>query len=400
MKKLLAFFNNKRFKHGGLSFALTAVVIAVVVVLNIVAGLVSERFAKPLDLSANRMFSIAEDTQGELSGLDSKLTITVASRESDFVHNGTFYNQTNEILKRFAAASPNITLNYVNLMSNPDFAAGYEGLRDDSIIVESEKTNRHKILTTENYLHAAYYDLRSGNQITQEEYNMYNSMGAVGMVEADVSAAAEGALLSAILAVTDENPVNVGFTTGYSENKNEHLEAMLEMYAYTNQSIDLVTGDIPDDLDFIIMLAPQDDYSKQSLKKLEQWLDNEGEFGKSLLYISHAYANVPNIDSFLAARGIAVEREYARQTEPRDMNNFQRFTPMEYTQGLNPEHEVYGMFMRHTSQVFEAYRNMETRVFLVAQDSALCPFEELFDDESADNDSDNSDNDSDSSDSD
>jgi hypothetical protein len=391
MKKILSFFNKKKFKHGGVSVLFTAVFIAIIILINIIAGLVLDRLDISVDLTADRMFSIEADTVQYLSGLTDNVTIVVASRENDFINisGGGFYNQTNEILKRFAGASPNITLSYMDIMSNPNFFKDYEGAIPGSVIIKSQGTLRHKMLDAEDYFHATYYDLRNGNPISREDYQAMNSMGMSGMVTADVSAGAEIAFLSAILSVTDTNPINVGFTTGYAETKNEQLELNLQRYAYTNREVDLVTEDIDPKLDMIIIHSPKTDYSQDTLNKLDKWLDNNNEFGKTLIYISHEFAETPNIDTFLFDWGIKVERAYVRQTDPLAGPSLQRFTPQEFTDGLNAEYDVLGIFIRHTNQLFEANRNMKTRSILFSDDSALFPFEAIPTDSDNEDDEDN-----------
>jgi hypothetical protein len=102
-------------------------------------------------------------------------------------------------------------------------------------------------------------------------------------------------------------------------------------------------------------------------------------FGKTLIYVSHYFAETPNIDTFLEAWGIEIERAFVRQSDPRSDMNFQRFTPTKYNEGLNPEFDILSRYMRHVVQTFEgnAHRNMETFPILSAGNSALYPFSEI-----------------------
>ncbi|MCL2035813.1 MAG: GldG family protein [Oscillospiraceae bacterium] len=389
IKKFTKIFTSKKFKHGGLSILLTVIFITGVVLVNIIAGMLLERFDVKVDTSANRIFSIEEDTAAFLRDLDDEVTLTVLSRENDFITEGgfsEFYNQTNEILKRFAAASNGkITIHYLDLASNPDFADKYENaLSPTSIIVESKTTLRHRILNDGDYLEVSYFD-PDGNPVS-EEYAGFYSM--YGMLQTDVSAAAERELLSAILAVSDVEPTHVAFAvTGFNESKNEFLEELLSMNAYNVSEIDMVkTVTIEPELDFIIIDSPTADYTDAALEKLNNWLNNDGLLGKTLIYITHESASTPNLDAFLESHwGIQVERAFVFQRDPRYATadqalqiNVQYYQPQEYLERLNPNFEIHGELMRKVNRVFEERSNMRTFSLLSSYEgSVVLPFEAL-----------------------
>ncbi|MCL1789176.1 MAG: GldG family protein [Oscillospiraceae bacterium] len=392
MKKIagvLKFFDNKRFKYGSLSVVFTAIFIAGIILINLIAGLISERLDAALDLTPGQMFSIDRNTVKFLENMTDRVTITVCSTESDFTsgspNTGEYYNQTNEILKRFAGSSRNIALNYIDLMTNPDFAKKYDRLSGGSVIIQSANTERHKILDANDYFNITYYDMSSGNQISEEEYKMYDTLGMGGYVHADISAGAESAFLSAILSVTDVNPVHVGIMTGYGELKNEHMEVLLERNAYSVQTIDLITGDIPAEIDFIIANSPSADYTADTISKLAAWLDNGGAFGKNLMFIAHQNAEIPEIDSFLEEWGIGIERTYVMQSDTRYTAPvagidfpIQYYKPDRFGEKLNPDYRIFGELLRHTYQIYEAWQNIETTPVLSAYDGAvLVTFEEF-----------------------
>jgi hypothetical protein len=375
MGKLTKLLKNKRFKYGGLSVLLTALFIAGVILLNIVAGLILERLDVSIDVSAERIFSIEEETAQFLGTLTDRVTITVMGRETEFAGFNEFYNQTNEILKRFSGASANITLRYLDLMTNPDFAARFGNtLNASSIVFESESTGRHRILYTEDYLRVEYTDLE-GNPVPPEFRAM---LAAHGMLSENIDAMAESTFLSAILSVTDENPIHVGVISGHNESKNAELELLLDRNAYVLHEINIMTEDLSDELDFILINAPTADYSEATLTRINEWLDNSGQFGKSLIYISPVSAQTPNLDSFLREWGIEVERNYVFQRDSRYATaiqqlslNVQLYESHVYFSRLNPAYEIYGEFMRHVNQLWEARSNMVTFPLLSSYDGAI-----------------------------
>jgi len=354
----------KKLKHGSLSVLLTAVFIAAIIAINLIGGLVFERLDITADLTTNRIFSIGDDTREFLSTITDDVTITVTSRENDFAATHDYFNQTNEILKRFAGASSNISLRYIDLMTNPDFAANFDNLDAFCLIVESANTERRKVLRIEDYLELS------------------------PMVRAPDFTMAENALASAVLSVTEERPVHVGIITGHGESKNPQIEMLLSKNAYNLHEINLMTTNLmtfEPQLDFIIINSPTADYTADSVAKLNTWLDNDGKFGKTLILTSAVSANTPRLDALLADWGIEVERSYVMQTNPQhaaqieQANLFiQYYKAHDYDKDFNADYKLYGELMRHVKQLFEARTNITTRPILTSNDGAVVlPFSVL-----------------------
>ena len=57
-------FNSKKFKHGAMATAFTCVFIAVVVLVNVVATILFDRFPITIDLTENKIYSVSEDARG------------------------------------------------------------------------------------------------------------------------------------------------------------------------------------------------------------------------------------------------------------------------------------------------------------------------------------------------
>ena len=74
IKKLL---QNKKFKHGSLATAITAIFIAIIVVVNIVVALLIDRFDWKIDLTANQIYQVTDQTEEYLKNYNEKVTIYV-----------------------------------------------------------------------------------------------------------------------------------------------------------------------------------------------------------------------------------------------------------------------------------------------------------------------------------
>lgn len=109
-------FKNKKLKYGGLSILFTVIFIVAVVLVNVIITLLGDRFMPAADLTDSGLYSIEQSTVDYIKTITDEVTITVTSEESAFTGGSSYYYQTNEILKKIAAANSNITLQYIDVV--------------------------------------------------------------------------------------------------------------------------------------------------------------------------------------------------------------------------------------------------------------------------------------------
>lgn len=294
-----------KMKRGSLAALFTIAFIAAAVLVNIIVGVLSERFGVKADLTDDKLYTLDETTELFLDNrLDEDITITVLNSEQTFIENQN-NRQVNEILKKMEIASSNISIEYVNLDKNPNYSSKFkdETIDTNYIVVECGKTGRHKVISPMDYfglsteealMYYQYYNLVQGYFIEQEA-------------------------VSAMMFVSDENPVRIAFTEGYGETDSTALRTLLSDNGFAVETLDLLTTDeIDSDIDFVIVHAPTIDMDNDQLLKLDKFLDNNGEYGKSILYFaSIAQPKTPNIDSFLADWGLSVGYSDVGQSDDR-----------------------------------------------------------------------------------
>lgn len=295
-------FNARSFKHGSMSVVLTVVFVAAVVVLNVIVGLISERFDAAADLTDMGIYTLDEQTENYLkSTLSTDITITVLRTEKAFEEQDSSYKQVNEILKKMEMTGGHVKVNYLDLDQNPNYTSQFKGetISTNYIVVECEKTGRHRIISP--------YDYFTFNQTMLQYYGYY----------VPESSNIEQEAVSAMLSVSNDEVVKVAVTEGFGETDSTILQSLLTKNGYEVETLKLTTTDeISADYDFVIMYGPTIDPDKSQIAKLDKYLDNGGKFGKNVFYFaSVTQPETPNIEDFLNDWGVSVGYAEIGQTD-------------------------------------------------------------------------------------
>ncbi len=298
-----AFLKSRKARHGSIAIAIIAVVIALVIVLNIVVGLLTERFpAMKIDLTANQSFALQEDTVDYVSHLDKEVTVYILMPETSFDNQGTYFVQAKNLIDKMKSDSDGkINIKYVDLTTNPTFTSNYPSVDWDTTsnnylaIVECGK--QYKVLTLEDCFE---YD--------QETYSYYGSYQFTGTT-------IEQALVTAMLYVTTDDKVLVNMITGNQEQDYSGMVTLLENNAYEVNEVRLVTQNIDDKAEIVVLYAPAVDLDESATEKISEWLDNDGKYGRTLIYVPSAEkVDTPNLDALLEEWGMKINGGYVFET--------------------------------------------------------------------------------------
>ena len=322
--------NLKKLKHGTMATVLTVVFIVVLVLVNIVATSVFERFPLTIDMTSDDSYTISDETADYIKNVDKEVKITVLSEEKEFASTSKYIRQSNEILKNIVKSNKNFSIKYIDLLSNPEVKSEYEdSLSEYDIIVESGKNHERTTLVHPQDLvkfssdfEKSFQQNMGGTLDSFIEY--YGGMTAIQNYSAGVeSNCAEQAFTSAILKVTDANPVTVTLLTGRKELASlTYFKTLLNANGYTVNSINITTQDIPKETNLIVMGAPSVDYTENEVEKVSSFLDNGGKLEKNLLYIeSVQQPKTPNIDELLEEYGIKFRDEFVYDSDGENASN-------------------------------------------------------------------------------
>ena len=83
------------------------------------------------------------------------------------------------------------------------------------------------------------------------------------------------------------------------------IKTLLQNNAYQVNDVSLATGDLDEDAKFAILYAPSVDLDEGTVEKISKWLDNDGKYGRNLIFIpTENNVDTPNIDSLLNEWGM------------------------------------------------------------------------------------------------
>lgn len=332
MKKPDFSINKRRLKYGSFATALTVFVTAAIVLVNVVATLLFDRFPITLDLTAGSIYTVSDETAEYIESIDVPVSITVLATEESYRSISAYASQCAELLKNYTQHNPGITLRYIDMLSNPEFVANYsQELSNGDIIIEPDdgKHERVKIVSlTDIIVVQDEYSYYLGNTYVSNygADRIHTMLASYGLIQ---SSNAEQAITSAIMTVTDSNPITVSVLSypGANESDVSGLTDLMDANGYVITSTDIQSDELDDDIDLIIIPAPKIDYSTAEITKIENWLQGGGRLEKDMIYVASVeQGRTPNLDALLYKYGVTVEYQVVHETASQRYSGYDTYT--------------------------------------------------------------------------
>ena len=277
---------------------LTVVFIAVVVVVNLLVSVLSERFpSMSIDLTAQKMNTLSEQAAEIAKGIQQDTDIYLIGKEEAYENDAIYsgyglkYSQVMNLAKRLEEVNSKIHVQFIDPDTNPDFISSYSGenLTTGRVLIKTEK--RYKVLTVDDMFSM------SQNQNT----------GAT-----DMFSNVDSALAGAIEVVNLEKMPILTIATGHDEmlavdSMNAFIE-MMEKQNFDVRQIDMLTEEIPEDTQLLMIATPSTDYTTEEIQKLRDLLsDQERQESVSVLVSFYpGQGKLPNLTAFLEEWGVSV----------------------------------------------------------------------------------------------
>ena len=276
MRKLIEIIKTKWIRDTVLTLALVLILIAVFLLINLV--FINLDIA-PIDFTAEKLYTLSDESKEQVANIEQNVTLYFFGydEEDTAVTLAKQYNDTND----------KITIQLINTSERPDLAAQY-GVGTDSQLVAVQSSQRYKIIDS--------------SEMYTFDSSTYQTI--------DIT---EQKLTNAILDVTIAQKPQIYFLTGHGEYgidsslPMEQLKVYIENDVNDVNSLDLLTSDMPETCDVLVIANPTSDFTDLETEKIQNYINNGG----NIMWLQDPYAfntnqgELTNVNKILSQFGIS-----------------------------------------------------------------------------------------------
>lgn len=278
MQKIKNLFRSSESRNGSYSVGITALVIAIIVIVNLIAGQIPEKY-KNLDVSSTKIYEISKTSKKLLKNMDHKVKFTVlANKEEADERIVTF-------LSKYSALSSKISVEWIDPVLHPS-ALTENDASENSIVVSCQDTGKKKVV--------------SFSDIIVTDMSSYYYTGSASETKFD----GEGQLSSAVNYVTSDVVRKIYQTSGHGETTlSSTIQDLMDKNNYTLEGLNTVMNpEIPDDCELLLMYAPTSDLTADEKNSVESYLKDGGKM--MLLLGDTNSTELPNLASIMKTYGM------------------------------------------------------------------------------------------------
>ena len=275
---------NVQKKLGRPAIAITCLVIAAFILLNILAGMLTDRFYLKADLQPTQLLSLSSVTTDLLRDMNQPVTLIFLANEVSARAQLAQYQFT-DLLDKYAALSGGlVSVEYWDPALYPNLKTDFnlETVNTYDILVRG--SNRHKLIPSDSFFSTttdAYgYQVANGFQIERE-------------------------LSSAIHFVSAEKVPAVVFTNSHGEALSA-LAAYQDMFSSTGFQVvaQPLTQTLPEGTELVVIAAPATDFTAEEIAALDTFALNGGH----VIYLVYNSVHA-NLEAWFNERGLGIQPE-------------------------------------------------------------------------------------------
>lgn len=274
-------FNSRKFKYSTASTLFIALFVAAVIIFNILAGFLTERFSLKLDMTSEGKYTLSDQTTEMLKSLSGDVNIYILSTRAE-MEKGDVSRDTLETIQRYASASGGrVSYEFVDPNKNPKFFEKYPDARNSdkkALVVEGEK--RYKVLQSSEFVYQ--YSEISNKTFYQTEEK----------------------ISSAIMFVSDGKELAAGFVQGHNEVVPTALANIFEGNNFTLSAVDLRFS-VAEEITNLVIAAPTVDFSPEEIANLESFLSRDG--ANLYVFWDSETGSLPVLERYLSEWGFSFE---------------------------------------------------------------------------------------------
>lgn len=304
--------NQALLKNGSFSVAITALVIAGIIIINILVGALATRVPLEFDLTAEKINTMTEENIEYLKEINDDVKVIVCANEEDYpsymqyyaqnygvsTSDLSYFEQTVTLINKYNDYNKKIDVQFVD-PQQPEFAS---------------------ISTTYSSLSLSYGDIivtaKQGEEanervkkISFDDIYETSDTSGYGYSYSIVANNLESSLTGAITFVLSGEEKKILLIKGHSQSDNTaNFVKLLKANNYVvDTSTEQVVKEISKDYDAIAIISPSVDFMENELVAISEFLENDGNRGKGMLYFADpSCPYLPNISTLLSEWGINI----------------------------------------------------------------------------------------------
>lgn len=279
MRRFIEIIKKKWIKDTFFITILILILLAIFIIVNIVF---SNLDITPIDFTKEQIYSLSDESKEQIKNVEQNVTMYFFGYED---------TETAVILaKQYKDINDKITIQLIDTSERPDLASEY-GVTTDAKLVAVQSSQRYKII--------------DANDMYTYDSTTYQTI--------DIT---EQKLTNAILDVTIAKKPQIYFLTGHGEYGIDDSGAayMLKTYIENDvndvNTLDLLSVDMPETCDILIIANPTSDFADLETEKIQNYINGGGK----IIWLQDPYVTVqttqnevsmPNINKILSQFGIS-----------------------------------------------------------------------------------------------
>ncbi|MCK9478016.1 MAG: Gldg family protein [Firmicutes bacterium] len=275
MKKLKRFFTDKKFIYGSGSAVTLAGFIAIAILVNVIVGVLSDKFTLKADLTESKIYELTEQTIEIVKNINEKtdlVLIEVSGNEDMLKH---------ELLMRYVNLNSNLSLKIYDPVKDPSKVQRYQTLGSSispgTIVVDNG----------ENF-----------KVISSSELYSYNPMSG-----ANDQFNAENKITTAITSLSKRADIKVAFTEGHGEKSSTAMQQLLKEDNIEFETVSTLSEGFSESFDAFVIISPKADFTADEIEAVDSYLKK----GKSIqVYLDFNAPPLPRLESYLSDLGISI----------------------------------------------------------------------------------------------
>lgn len=276
MRKLIETIKKKWIRDTVLTLALVLILIAVFILINL---LFINLDITPIDFTAEKLYTLSDESKEQVGKVEQNVTLYFFGYDEE--------DAAVTLAKQYHETNDKITIQLINTSERPDLAAQY-GVSTNSQLVAVQSSQRYKIIDS--------------SEMYTFDSSTYQTI--------DIT---EQKLTNAILDVTVAQKPQIYFLTGHGEYGIDSSEPMEQLKVYIENdvndvnSLDLLTSDMPETCDVLVIANPTSDFTDLETEKIQNYINNGG----NIMWLQDPYAftqpqgELTNVNKILSQFGIS-----------------------------------------------------------------------------------------------